>query len=64
MFPSSLFLWEILWVKLMVSLLVECCPPFKQHPVDEPTVASEWMVSDQEEELIRLLVVDSDYAEP
>jgi hypothetical protein len=26
-------------------------------------VPSDWLISDQEEELIRLLIVDSDYAE-
>lgn len=36
-----------------------------QYPADDvEPVPSDWLVSDQEEELIRLLIVDSDYAEP
>ncbi|XP_059352131.1 talin-2-like isoform X2 [Daphnia carinata] len=36
-----------------------------KYPADDvEPVPSDWLVSDQEEELIRLLIVDSDYAEP
>lgn len=44
-------------------VVVLCAIP--QYPADDvEPVPSELLVSDQEEELIRLLIVDSDYAEP
>ena len=42
-----------------------CMCAIPQYPADDvEPVPSDWLVSDQEEELIRLLIVDSDYAEP
>ena len=41
-----------------------CLSAIPQYPADDvEPVPSDWVISDQEEELIRLLIVDSDYAE-